>query len=101
MILKKFLKEVILKYKNLNFMIKKIIFLCIKFYQKFISPFLGKNCRFIPTCSSYTYEAIEIHGIIKGLYLGIKRIMKCHPYNKGGYDPVPPKNNKVKGENKK
>ena len=101
MIFKKFLKEVILKFSNsLKFLPKRIILLLIKSYQKFISPFLGKNCRFIPTCSSYTYEAIEIHGIIKGVYLGVKRIIKCHPYNQGGYDPVPPKKNKKRGENK-
>ena len=92
MILKKFLKEMVLWLINyIKFVLKKIVLLFIKFYQVFISPFLGKNCRFIPTCSAYTYEAIEIHGIIKGLYLGMKRILKCHPYNAGGYDPVPPK----------
>lgn len=92
MILKKFLKEMVLWLINyIEFVLKKIVLLFIKFYQVFISPFLGKNCRFIPTCSAYTYEAIEIHGIIKGLYLGMKRILKCHPYNAGGYDPVPPK----------
>lgn len=70
---------------------KYLILKLIKFYQKFISPILGKNCRFYPTCSSYTYEAIEEYGILKGLYLGIKRILKCHPFNKGGYDPLPKK----------
>ncbi|MFK4786223.1 membrane protein insertion efficiency factor YidD [Fusobacterium sp. MFO224] len=75
-------------------MLKKFILILIKIYQKLISPILGKNCRFIPTCSVYTYKAIEIHGIIKGIYLGIKRILKCHPFNNGGYDPVPPKKNK-------
>ncbi|MGL6115787.1 membrane protein insertion efficiency factor YidD [Cetobacterium sp. SF1] len=70
---------------------KKIILFLIKFYQRYISVFLGKNCRFTPTCSAYTYEAIETYGIFKGIYLGIKRILKCHPYNPGGYDPVPKK----------
>lgn len=55
---------------------KKIILLLIKLYQKYISIFLGKNCRFYPTCSAYTYEAIEKFGIIKGIFLGIKRIIK-------------------------
>ncbi|MDK4479599.1 membrane protein insertion efficiency factor YidD [Fusobacterium necrophorum] len=58
-------------------------------YQKYISPSLGKNCRFYPTCSQYTYEAIQKYGCIKGIYLGIKRISKCHPFHPGGYDPLP------------
>lgn len=73
---------------------KKIILLLIKLYQKYISIFLGKNCRFYPTCSVYTYEAIEKFGIIKGIFLGIKRIIKCHPFHPGGYDPVPEKRDK-------
>lgn len=73
---------------------KKIILLLIKFYQKYISIFLGKNCRFYPTCSAYTYEAIERFGVIKGIFLGIKRIIKCHPFHPGGYDPVPEKKDK-------
>lgn len=71
---------------------KKIILLLIRFYQKYISIFLGKNCRFIPTCSAYTYEAIERFGVLKGGFLGIKRILKCHPWHPGGFDPVPKKN---------
>lgn len=69
---------------------------CIRFYQKVISPILGPKCRFIPTCSQYTYEAIEIHGFVKGSFLGIKRILKCHPFNHSDvYDPVPPKKEKI------
>jgi putative membrane protein insertion efficiency factor len=63
----------------------------IRFYQRFISPALPSACRFQPTCSQYTYQAIEIHGVIKGTWLGMKRIARCHPFNPGGYDPVPPK----------
>jgi putative membrane protein insertion efficiency factor len=70
---------------------KIILMLIIKFYQKFISPFLGKNCRFYPTCSCYGLEAINKHGAIKGLYLTIKRILKCNPFNDGGVDFVPDK----------
>lgn len=73
---------------------KKIILLLIRFYQKYISIFLGKNCRFYPTCSAYTYEAIERFGVIKGVYLGVKRILKCHPFHPGGFDPVPEKKDK-------
>ena len=76
---------------------KKIILCMIRFYQKYISIFLGKNCRFIPTCSAYTYEAIERFGVIKGMCLGIKRIVKCHPFNPGGFDPVPEKKEKSSG----
>jgi putative membrane protein insertion efficiency factor len=61
---------------------------CIKFYRKFISPLKRPSCRFYPTCSQYTLEAIEKYGVLKGGFMGIKRILKCHPYNKGGYDPV-------------
>lgn len=69
--------------------LRKIIILPIKIYQKLISPLLGNNCRFIPTCSSYTIEAIEKYGVFKGLKLGLKRIKKCHPWGDSGYDPVP------------
>lgn len=79
---------------KINLNLKKSILIIIRIYQKLISPFLGKNCRFSPTCSKYTYQAIEEHGIIKGSYLGIKRILKCHPFNVGGYDPVPKKKEK-------
>jgi len=65
-----------------------LIFL-VKVYQWFISPLLNKNCRFQPTCSSYMIHAIKKYGSIKGTYLGIKRLSKCHPFHKGGYDPVP------------
>lgn len=75
---------------------KTIILLLIRFYQKYISIFLGKNCRFYPTCSAYTYEAIERFGVVKGVYLGVKRILKCHPFHPGGYDPVPEKKREKK-----
>ena len=61
----------------------------IRIYQKLVSPFLGKNCRYQPTCSRYTYEAIDRFGVIKGTTLGIKRLGRCHPLHEGGYDPIP------------
>ena len=61
----------------------------IRFYQKFVSPLLGNNCRFYPTCSAYTYQAIEKYGVGRGGWMGIKRIVRCNPRNEGGFDPVP------------
>ena len=58
-------------------------------YQIFISPLLGPHCRFTPTCSAYFIEAVNKYGPFKGSWLGIKRILRCHPGNPGGYDPVP------------
>lgn len=71
---------------------QKIAILFIKGYQRFISPLLGSNCRFNPTCSCYAHQAIERFGVIKGCWLASKRIVKCHPLNEGGDDPVPPLN---------
>jgi len=68
--------------------IRKLFVLPIILYQRLLSPLLPSSCRFTPTCSEYTKEAIIKHGIIKGTYLGIKRISKCHPWGKSGYDPV-------------
>lgn len=66
----------------------KIIILFIKIYQRCISPLLGKNCRYIPTCSEYTIESIREYGTKIGIKMGIKRILRCHPFEKGGFDPV-------------
>lgn len=63
----------------------------IRLYQKYISPMTAPRCRFTPTCSTYTLEAIEAHGHLKGIFYGVKRICKCHPWHAGGYDPVPEK----------
>ncbi|MDP4448233.1 membrane protein insertion efficiency factor YidD [Staphylococcus hyicus] len=73
---------------------RHLFILPIRFYQKFISPLTPPSCRFYPTCSNYTIEAIQVHGAFKGIWLGIKRILKCHPLHKGGFDPVPLKNEK-------
>jgi hypothetical protein len=63
----------------------------IKLYKYFISPLLGSNCRFYPSCSSYSLEALQRHGAIIGAYLTLKRLLKCHPFHQGGIDPVPEK----------
>ena len=68
-----------------------LLLIPIKFYQLFISPFLGSNCRFDPTCSRYSYDAVKEHGFFKGFALSAKRIGKCHPWHDGGFDPVPKK----------
>ena len=78
---------------------KKIFILLIRFYQKFISPLFPAKCRYYPTCSQYTLEAIQEYGAIKGTYLGIKRILRCHPFHEGGYDPVPKR--KIKNSEEK
>ena len=73
-------------------MIKKFLIFCvinlINFYKYLISPLLGNNCRFLPTCSEYTREAILKFGLIKGISLGFKRIIKCHPWGKSGHEPI-------------
>ena len=69
--------------------LKKLFLFLIKFYQKNISPMKKPCCRFYPTCSEYTKQAIIKYGLFKGGWLGLKRICKCHPLNEGGYDPVP------------
>lgn len=68
---------------------KKILIMLVKFYRSKISPLRKPCCRFVPTCSQYALEALEKYGAAKGSWLAIKRISKCHPFHKGGYDPVP------------
>ncbi len=70
---------------------RKIVSSLIKSYKLLLSPFLGQNCRFHPGCANYAIDAVERHGVIKGGYLGLRRICRCHPMNPGGYDPVPEK----------
>ncbi|MGI6114386.1 MAG: membrane protein insertion efficiency factor YidD [Mahellales bacterium] len=69
-------------------MIKIVILKLIMFYRKIISPMLPATCRFYPTCSQYAYEAVQRYGVLKGGKMAVKRILKCHPFNDGGYDPV-------------
>jgi putative membrane protein insertion efficiency factor len=73
-----------------------IAILPIRFYQVAISPFLGKSCRFEPTCSYYTIEAIQEWGLFKGVWLGLKRISRCHPWGGHGFDPVPKKEKAIR-----
>lgn len=67
----------------------KLLLALIRCYQYAISPLLGQNCRFVPCCSDYAIEAIEKHGAFRGACFGLKRIFRCHPWNPGGFDPVP------------
>lgn len=78
----------------------KVLIGLIKFYRLAISPLIGPRCRFDPTCSQYGLEAIKSHGALKGGWLTLKRVLKCHPLNPGGYDPVPPKEAQHKRETK-
>jgi uncharacterized protein len=68
---------------------KTLVLFLIRFYQRAISPLLGSNCRYYPTCSHYMVEAIDKYGVGTGGWMGIKRIARCHPWHAGGYDPVP------------
>ena len=67
------------------------IIIIIKIYQWFVSPMLKTNCRYLPTCSEYSLDSIKEHGLIKGSYFSVKRILRCHPFGRAGYDPVPKK----------
>jgi len=74
--------------KNISTIFSLTFIIVIRAYQLLISPLIGSNCRYLPTCSEYTIESIKIYGLIKGIILGIKRISKCHPLGNYGYDPV-------------
>ncbi len=73
----------------LRTVVMKVMIGCVRVYQYTLSPLLGPRCRFWPSCSSYTIEAIQVHGPLKGGWMALKRIVKCHPGNPGGMDPVP------------
>ncbi|ENO98361.1 MULTISPECIES: membrane protein insertion efficiency factor YidD [Thauera] len=68
---------------------KTVLIALLRFYRYAISPMLGRNCRFHPTCSEYAIEAIQRHGALRGGWMAAKRVGRCHPFNSGGYDPVP------------
>ena len=74
---------------SISQLVSRLFILPIRFYQRNISPLLPPACRFTPTCSQYAVEALQKHGPIKGLYLAIRRILRCHPWGGSGYDPVP------------
>lgn len=74
--------------KEINWYLSKLLIYLVRFYQKFISPLKGPTCRFYPTCSQYSIEAIRKYGALKGIYLTIRRLLKCHPFHSGGYDPL-------------
>jgi len=69
--------------------IQWVMLLLIRFYRRFISPLFPPTCRFYPSCSAYALEAVERHGAVRGGWLAVKRISRCHPFHPGGYDPVP------------
>ncbi len=74
---------------KLNDLITKILIAVVKLYKMIISPLLPSSCRFFPTCSIYCIEALQKHGLLKGVFLTVKRILRCNPFSKGGFDPVP------------
>ena len=72
-------------------MVRKLLIFIVRLYQKFLSPFLGAQCRYTPTCSQYAVEALQKHGALKGGWLAFKRILSCNPWGGHGHDPVPDK----------
>ena len=73
---------------------KRLLLVLLRAYQLIVSPMLGQNCRYYPSCSHYAMEAIRVHGAARGGWLGLKRLGRCHPWQAGGFDPVPPADGK-------
>jgi hypothetical protein len=76
---------------------KRVLLVLIAGYRILLSPLLGASCRFYPSCSTYAVEAVETHGALKGTWLALKRLAKCHPWHPGGVDPVPPPGTRANG----
>jgi uncharacterized protein len=74
--------------RTFSWLLQNVVLLLIDCYRRLVSPLLGPHCRFVPSCSAYTAEAITRYGVLKGLWLGLARIGRCHPLRDGGYDPV-------------
>jgi uncharacterized protein len=70
----------------------RLLRVMIRGYQRWLSPLLGANCRYLPTCSAYAAEAVNTHGSVRGSWLALRRLLRCHPFGGSGFDPVPPKN---------
>jgi uncharacterized protein len=68
---------------------KSLLLALVRAYRYFVSPLLGQHCRYTPSCSQYMMDALTAHGALKGGYLGVRRVLRCHPWHRGGYDPVP------------
>ena len=81
--------------------LRAIAIFLIRIYQRYISPLSPSSCRYSPSCSQYTIEAVEHYGLIRGLWMGFRRIMRCHPFYPGGYDPVIPPVNKKKEKDRR
>jgi putative membrane protein insertion efficiency factor len=78
-------------------MARRLVLVLLSGYKRFVSPFLPPACRFQPTCSEYAAQAVERHGVARGLWLGVRRLARCHPFSRGGFDPVPAVNGSRKG----
>jgi putative membrane protein insertion efficiency factor len=75
---------------------RRLVVLPIIAYRRWVSPVMPARCRFYPSCSAYALEAVETHGALRGIYLAVRRLLRCHPFHPGGYDPVPPRGRRTR-----